>query len=92
MRKGSVRSWLRGFSTFLFVCIGAPALADVPAFINTEGLIVDEDGIPMDGVVDLAFAIYDVPEGGDSGSMCDETGCVAATSARGSRARTRTTA
>ena len=66
MRKGSVRSWLRGFSTFLFVCIGAPALADVPAFINTEGLIVDEDGIPMDGVVDLAFAIYDVPEGGDA--------------------------
>lgn len=36
----------------------------VPLTINHEGLLLDDDGLPMEGDVILTFAIYDGAEGG----------------------------
>ena len=41
----------------------APAAA-VPSVITHEGMVLDADGIPIDGAATMVFTIYDAPEGG----------------------------
>ncbi len=48
----------------LLVAIGGAAQAQVPGLVNQEGLLVDEDGLPIEGDVDLGFALYAQAQGG----------------------------
>jgi hypothetical protein len=40
------------------------AQADVPGFVNYQGILTDTGGMPLDGTYDLTFEIFDVPSGG----------------------------
>ncbi len=48
------------------VLVGAsqPAVAQVPALFQHEGMLLDADGLPLQGSVGLRFAIYAAPVGG----------------------------
>jgi len=65
MRARSRHSWLGGLLALAIAGSLAPAFASVPLLISTEGLLLDEDGIPQEGPATLDFAIYDVEEGGE---------------------------
>ena len=52
-------SWLAA----LVLLHGLPARA-VPTLINHEGLLLDDDGLPVEGRVSLRFALYDRAERG----------------------------
>ena len=57
------RSWFLGLALpLLLLCLQARA---APLLVNHEGLVLDEDGLPMEGMVTLRFALYDRAEGGN---------------------------
>ncbi len=43
-----------------------PALAQVPGRVNFQGLLLDSGGAPLNGVVDLDFALYPTAQGGSA--------------------------
>jgi len=42
-----------------------PALADAPPLIPVQGYLVDVQGLPLDGPVDLTFRLFDAESGGN---------------------------
>ena len=51
----------------LLACPAGPLLAQsVPQVINHEGLLLDDDGLPMEGMVSLRVALYDRSEDGNT--------------------------
>lgn len=54
-----------GFGVFMLVLTaGGPTAAQVPPAIHQEGLIVDRNGVPVEGPVDLRFELFAAAEGG----------------------------
>jgi len=51
-------------TALLTVAAAAPGEPPVPLTINHEGLLLADDGLPMEGNVVLTLGIYDVPQGG----------------------------
>ncbi len=53
-------------ATMLGTCLLTPGLpmAAVPRLLNHEGLLLDDDGVPVEGPVQITFRIYDTPAGG----------------------------
>jgi hypothetical protein len=42
----------------------SPARAEAPHFVPLQGILTDKDGVPIDGPVNVIFALYDGPQGG----------------------------
>ncbi len=52
-------------SCVAMLSIAAPyAQADIPALMSYQGRLQNSQGAPLDGIFDIAFAIYDVASGG----------------------------
>ena len=66
MRVRCRRSWIRGLVVLAVFGLLAPAGAAVPSLISTEGLILDDEGLPQEGPVAIDFAIYDSDVGGEA--------------------------
>ena len=52
----------------LLLALSAPGHVQaqpVPALINHEGLLLDEDGLPMEGLVTLRLSLYEQAQGGN---------------------------
>lgn len=49
----------------LLLLVGGPAGAQVPDFMHQEGLLVDQNGLPLAGPVGLRFSLYDRDVGGN---------------------------
>ena len=49
----------------LLLALVAPRALAIPVVINHEGLLLDEDGLPMEGMVTLRLSLYERSEGGD---------------------------
>ena len=47
------------FVCLVLLLLARSAFSDVPLFVNHEGLILAEDGLPLEGRVILTFSIYD---------------------------------
>jgi hypothetical protein len=47
------------------VSFASLALADIPKLINYQGMLTDDGGIPLTGLYDLTFYIYDDTSGGN---------------------------
>ena len=58
------RSWVLWPALTLLLL--APLAGAVPLLVNHEGMILDEDGLPMEGQVTLRLALYDRAERGAS--------------------------
>jgi hypothetical protein len=48
------------------LCAAQGATAAVPGRVNFQGLLLDDEGAPLTGVVDFGFALFPVPSGGSS--------------------------
>ena len=55
MRSKMVTSFVLITALSIFL---APAKAEVPGQVNYQGYLTDTDGYPIDGIVDMEFAIY----------------------------------
>jgi hypothetical protein len=67
--KQSIVFWRRCLCLIVFWCVAMTgnALAQVPETMSFTGYLTDNDtGLPVDGEMDITFALYDVPEGGDA--------------------------
>ncbi len=49
----------------LLVLCSVAFAADIPRFINYQGMLTSDTGDPLDGDFDLFFRIYNAPSGGD---------------------------
>lgn len=64
-RVPAARFWV-GVLPVLLLLLSFAASAGPPGMINYQGLLTDDSGDPIDGSVDLEFAIYDTTNGGAS--------------------------
>src|ERR1041384_6007138 len=55
------------FLLILAICaatLSTPGLSQVPRNINYQGVLTDQNGVPVDGSKSIAFKIYNVATGG----------------------------
>ena len=49
----------------ILVFLVSLGLAEIPRFINYQGMLTDNSGEPLDGIFDMFFRIYNASSGGD---------------------------
>ncbi|HXV37227.1 MAG TPA: IPT/TIG domain-containing protein [Myxococcota bacterium] len=60
------RRWTRtSLLLAAWLAIATPAASAVPGQVNYQGLLLDASGNTITGSVDLSFALFDAPSGGD---------------------------
>ena len=55
---------IRALTTLLLFCLMLSAYAALPPALNYQGHLTDSNGVPIDGPVNMVFAIYDIDTGG----------------------------
>lgn len=57
---------MRRIVLVVLALLASAAEASVPGEVDYQGLLLDSGGVPVNGVVDLEFEIFDAPSGGSS--------------------------
>jgi len=71
IRSGSIRAALLACAAVFLLSVPALA-ADVPHILVHQGYLADKDGKPVEGTVDLGFAIYRAEAGEDPAAVWEQ--------------------
>ena len=58
--------WMRALLVALALCLLPGVAGAVPTTLTHEGLLLDDEGLPMDGEHEFVFSLYDAAEDGET--------------------------